>query len=171
MLELVFSNRAEALVEVLAERVAARQAGSGFWTPVPVVVPNPLVKRFVREGLAARLGAAVNLEFRFLESLVVASLGETRRLWTPEALTGRLLLRFQEPASLDPAVAAYLAGEDRDRKALQLAQRLGARFLDYALHRPEWVAQWRQGKEAGGAGWQGRLFAEADRALAQAGFV
>ncbi|HXC16391.1 MAG TPA: exodeoxyribonuclease V subunit gamma, partial [Holophagaceae bacterium] len=171
MLELVFSNRAEALIEVLAERVAARQAGDGFWRPVPIVVPNPLVKRFVREGLASRNGGAANLEFHFLESFVGAALGKDRKLWTPEALTGRLLARFQETGGLDAEVAAYLAGESRDRKALQLAQRLGHLFLDYALHRPDWVAQWRNGKEAGDARWQGRLFAEADRELAQAGFV
>lgn len=33
MLELVFSNRAEALIEALAERVAARQVGDGFGSP------------------------------------------------------------------------------------------------------------------------------------------
>ncbi|HZU52758.1 MAG TPA: exodeoxyribonuclease V subunit gamma, partial [Holophagaceae bacterium] len=171
MLELVFSNRAEALIEVLAERVAARQAGDGFWKPVPLVVPNPLVKRFVREGLADRNGSAANLDFHFLESLVGKALGEGRRLWTPEAATGRLLARFEEEGTLDAEVAAYLRGPDRDRKALQLAQRLGTLFLDYALHRPDWVAQWRTGKEAGESRWQGRLFAEVDRSLAQAGFV
>lgn len=171
MLELVFSNRAEALIEVLAERVAARQAGDGFWKPVPLVVPNPLVKRFVREGLADRNGSAANLDFHFLESLVGKALGEERRLWTPEAATGRLLARFEEEGTLDAEVAAYLRGPDRDRKALQLAQRLGTLFLDYALHRPDWVAQWRTGKEAGESRWQGRLFAEVDRSLAQAGFV
>ncbi|HET6329257.1 MAG TPA: exodeoxyribonuclease V subunit gamma [Holophagaceae bacterium] len=171
MLELVFSNRAEALIEVLAERVAARQAGGGFWKPVPIVVPNPLVKRFVREGLASRNGGAANLDFHFLESLVGSALGKDRKLWTPEAITGRLLARFQETGALDGEVAAYLAGEGRDRRALQLAQRLGHLFFDYALHRPDWVAQWRNGKEAGDARWQGRLFAQVDRVLAQAGFV
>lgn len=171
MLELVFSNRAEALIEVLAERVAARQAGDGFWKPVPIVVPNPLVKRFVREGLADRNGSAANLDFHFLESMVGQALGAGRSLWTPEAVTGRLLARFEAEAAPDGEVVAYLQGEGRDRKALQLAQRLGQLFLDYALHRPDWVAGWRSGKEAGGARWQGRLFAEVDRSLAQAGFV
>ncbi|HTL98251.1 MAG TPA: exodeoxyribonuclease V subunit gamma, partial [Holophagaceae bacterium] len=170
MLELVFSNRAEALLEALAERVAARQAGSGFWTPVPVVVPNPLVKRFVREGLAARNGVAANLDFRFLESLVEDALPEGRKLWTLEAVAGRLLVRFGS-GGLEPEVAAYLAGEGRGLKALQLAQRLAARFLDYALHRPDWVRQWRLGREAGGAGWQGRLFKAVDAELGGAGFV
>ena len=169
MLELVFSNRAEALIEVLAERVAARQAGSGFWKPVPIVVPNPLVKRFVREGLAARNGSAANLDFHFLESLFGKALAP-RRLWTPELLTGRLLLRFQADA-LEPAPAAYLAGDREGRKALQLAQRLGKLFHDYALHRPGWIRAWRRGAEAGAAGWQGRLFAEVDGELAGADFV
>lgn len=171
MLELVFSNRAEALIEVLAERVAARQAGDGFWQPVPIIVPNPLVERFVKEGLADRNGAAANLHFHFLESWVGQALGAERRLWTPEAITGRLLARFEDEGALDAEVSAYLRGAGRDRKALQLAQRLGHLFLEYALHRPDWVSTWRSGREAGGAHWQGRLFAEVDRSLAQAGFV
>lgn len=170
MLELVFSNRAEALIEALAARVAARQAGDGFWTPVPIVVPNPLVKRFVREGLAARNGAAANLDFAFLERALNDALPEGRRLWTPEAVAGRLLVAFESPA-LDAEVTAYLRGEGRGRKALQLAQRLASRFLDYALHRPDWVRQWRQGKEAGEAGWQGRLFKAVDAELSSAGFL
>ncbi|HET8901516.1 MAG TPA: exodeoxyribonuclease V subunit gamma, partial [Holophagaceae bacterium] len=170
MLELVFSNRAEVLIEALAERVAARQAGDGFWKPVPIVVPNPLVKRFVREGLAARNGAAANLGFGFLEGFLERALPAGRKLWTPEALAGRLLVAF-DAEGLDPEVAAYLRGESRGRKALQLAQRLGARFFEYALHRPDWVKQWRLGREAGDAGWQGRLFKVVDGALSSAGFV
>ncbi len=170
MLELVFSNRAEALLEALAERVAARQAGDGFWTPIPLVVPNPLVKRFVLDGLAARNGAAANLRFAFLEAMLDRALPEGRQLWTPEAVMGRLLVRF-DSGELEPEVAAYLAGEGRGRKALQLAQRLGARFLDYALHRPDWVKAWRQGKPAGHAEWQGRLFKAVDAELGRAGFL
>ena len=170
MLELVFSNRAEALIEALAARVAARQRGSGFWTPIPLIVPNPLVKRFVREGLAAKNGAAVNLDFTFLEKALDGALPEGRHLWTPEAVAGRLLVIF-DSAELDPEVAAYLRGEGRGRKALQLAQRLASRFLDYALHRPDWVRLWRRGQEAGGAGWQGRLFRAVDAELAAAGLL
>lgn len=170
MLELVFSNRAEALLEALAERVAARQAGDGFWKPIPLVVPNPLVKRFVQDGLAGRNGAAANLQFAFLEAMLDRALPEGRALWTPEAILGRLLVQF-DSGDLEPEVASYLAGEDRGRKALQLAQRLGARFLDYALHRPEWVRAWRQGREAGGAEWQGSLFRRVDAELGKAGFL
>ncbi|MBS1765894.1 MAG: exodeoxyribonuclease V subunit gamma [Acidobacteria bacterium] len=170
MLELIFSNRAEALIEALAARVAARQAGNGFWTPVPIIVPNPLVKRFVREGLAARNGAAANLHFAFLEQALNDALPEGRRLWTPEAVAGRLLVAF-EGEGLDGAIARYLQGEGRGRKALQLAQRLASRFLDYALHRPDWVRLWRQGKDAGEAGWQGRLFKAVDAELSSAGFL
>ncbi len=170
MLELLFSNRAEALLEALAERVAARQAGDGFWKPIPLIVPNPLVKRFVQDGLAAMNGAAANLHFAFLEAMLDRALPEGRKLWTPEAIVGRLLVRF-ESDELEPEVAAYLAGEGRGRKALQLAQRLGTRFLDYALHRPDWVKAWRQGKEAGSAAWQGRLFRSVDAELGKAGFL
>ncbi len=170
MLELVFSNRAEALLEAIAERVAARQAGDGFWEPIPLVVPNPLVKRFVQDGLAARNGAVANLSFAFLEAFLERALPDGRKLWTPEAILGRLLVRFDSD-DLEPEVAAYLAGEGRGRKALQLAQRLGTRFHEYALHRPEWVQAWRQGKEAGDARWQGRVFRAVDAELAKAGFL
>ncbi|MBS1784305.1 MAG: exodeoxyribonuclease V subunit gamma [Acidobacteria bacterium] len=170
MLELVFSNRAEALIEALAERVAARQVGDGFWKPIPILVPNPLVKRFVREGLAARNGAVANLDFAFLESRLERALPDGKKLWTPETLMGRLLLHF-EGRDLEPELAAYLAGTDRPRKALQLAQRLGARFHDYALHRPDWVRAWRKGQEAGKAGWQGQLFRVVDAELSKAGFL
>ncbi|HET8714261.1 MAG TPA: exodeoxyribonuclease V subunit gamma, partial [Holophagaceae bacterium] len=59
-------------------------------------------------------------------------------------------------------------------KALQLAQRLGARFLDYALHRPGWVQAWRRGANAGEAEedrWQGRLFRVVDAELGRAGWL
>lgn len=170
MLELVFSNRAEALIEALAARVAARQAGSGFWTPIPIVVPNPLVKRFVREGLAARNGAAANVTFCFLEQLLAKALPEGRHLWTPEAVAGRLLAAFDGPG-MEGEASAYLRGEGRGRKALQLAERMAARFLDYALHRPDWVRQWRLNADAAGAGWQGRLFRAVDAELSAAGFL
>ncbi|NTV76241.1 MAG: exodeoxyribonuclease V subunit gamma, partial [Holophaga sp.] len=49
MLELTYSNRTEALLDLLASRVRAeRAAGRGPWEPIRLVVPNPYFKEYLR---------------------------------------------------------------------------------------------------------------------------
>ena len=64
MLELSYSNRTEALLALLAERIRAeRAAGKGPWEAIHIVAPNPCFTEYLRQGLARELGVAANLHF------------------------------------------------------------------------------------------------------------
>ncbi len=156
MLQLVYSNRTEELLDALAEVLRARRAaGTHPLEPVELLVPNRNLEQMVRLSLAERLGVAANLRFRRLERFLaeLAAAGATgNRLLDAEALRGGVLALLHDPLALaDPAltpVRAYLEAPDRDGVALrrvQLAGRLGRLFEEYAYSRPEMLAAWPEG--------------------------
>lgn len=156
MLRLVYSNRTEELLAALAETLRERRAaGAHPLEPVELVVPNRNMEQYVRLGLAERLGVAGNLSFRRLERFVAdlaAAAVPGGRLVEAEALAGGVLaVLHDEQALAAPELApvrTYLAAPDADGVALrrvQLAERLGRLFEEYAYSRPEMLAAWRAG--------------------------
>ncbi len=68
MIELIYANKTERLVENLALNLQeGRKAGAHPLEPVELVVPNRNMEAFVSLGLAEHLGVAANLRFRRLE--------------------------------------------------------------------------------------------------------
>jgi exodeoxyribonuclease V gamma subunit len=151
------TNRLETLADALAEAVG--QGRSSLFEPVSVIVPNPLVETFVKQGLARRLGIAAHLRSSFLRSF----LHEVARAARPEVelvdrdrVQGELLALFHDPGALSGealgAVRDYLAGAEGDaldRKRVQLAGAVAGLFDEYTFTRPEMLAAWRAGQLAG----------------------
>jgi exodeoxyribonuclease V gamma subunit len=161
MIRLCYSNRFEALVDALAERITA--SGRSLFDPVHLVVPNPLVEGRVKEGLARRLGIAANVQARFLHHFlrdVAAAASPDVTIVDREAIELALLSLFHDPlrlASRDlDAVRGYLGSGDqgddrteqagRDRRRVQLATAVAELFEGYAYSRPDMLAVWREGR-------------------------
>ena len=185
MIRLAYSNRLEALLDALAENVAATQPT--LFDAVPLVVPNPFVESIVKQALARRLGIAAHVESRFLRGF----LGDVARATAPalrivdrDAIEGELLALFHDPARLASrdlaAVRGYLgesapdgdggggnderdAGQALDRRRAQLAAAIAQLFDEYAYSRPEMLDVWRRGALVAGVNepvqrWQRELW-------------
>ena len=186
MIRLTYSNRTEALVDALVERLEARRAsGISPLVPVHLVVPNRNLERFLELAIAEATGIAANLRFHRLERFVAR--------WVQRELPGArplgrrgyeslvLAALLDEAWLAEPEVAAlrhYLEageGEDpgaRDTRRAQLALRLGRLFEGYGYSRPELLAAWARGGSAPGGDaverWQAALWRRM-RALAGRG--
>ena len=176
MITLTYSNRTEALLDRLAERIQGeRQSGLDPWRPVQLVVPNAYLKEAVRMGLALRLGVAANLKFNYLDGIWRDLVPADRfRVLTAERMRGGLLAVFGDPAlmaqeALGP-VRTYLEGDPHGLKGVQLAGELARLFDEYQLSRPDWLDRWRLDAAAAagdpvGEAWQRQLWRGAVAAL------
>jgi exodeoxyribonuclease V gamma subunit len=149
------TNRLESLVDALADTVAGTR-GSLF-DPVSVIVPNPLIESFVKQGLARRLRIAAHVESSFLRGF----LHDVARASRPgvevvdrDRVEGELLSLFHDPGALTgpslSAVRDYLnaEGDALDRKRVQLAGALAALFDEYTFTRAEMLEAWRAPRRA-----------------------
>lgn len=154
MIHLCYSNRTEALLEALVERVGARASPLD---PLVVVVPNRHLERYVDIGVARALGVSANLRFvrleRFVRDWLSRASGEHTVL-DAEQLEALVLSVLLDPAALDTPelapVRAYLdaAGSDddaRDVRRVQLASRLARIYEEYGFSRFEMLDAWARG--------------------------
>jgi exodeoxyribonuclease V gamma subunit len=149
------TNRLEALLDALSDTVGdARQS---LFDPVTVVVPNPLIESFVKQGLARRLGIAVNVKASFLRGFLYDVARASRpevELVDRDRIEAELLGLFHDPGSISgaplAAVRDYLDadGDALDRKRVQLASSVAALFDEYTFTRPEVLEAWRAGASA-----------------------
>ena len=175
MLELSYSNRTEALLALLAERIRAeRAAGKGPWEAIHIVAPNPCFKEYLRQGLARELGVAANLHFTYLDGLWQELLvGDRRRLLAFDLLRAGLLAVLGDWAFLGREamrpVRDYLGDPAAHLKRVQLASELAKVFEEYQMSRPDWIDAWRAGRKATSdprlETWQSRLWLEVVRVL------
>jgi exodeoxyribonuclease V gamma subunit len=156
------SNRAEALVDVLAEIVTP---------PLPdptaaecIVVQGRGMERWLSMELARRLGVWANPDFPFPRHLILRTLADLLGLdvaapspfepeilrWSVADLLGRFLTR---PEFVE--IRTYLAGDDRGIRRVQLAHRIADTFDQYVVYRPEMVLEWERG---GDTHWQALLW-------------
>ena len=176
MLELSYSNRTEALLALLAERIRAeRAAGKGPWEAIHIVAPNPCFKEYLRQGLARELGVAANLHFTYLDGLWQELLvGDRRRLLAFDLLRAGLLAVLGDWAFLGREamrpVRDYLGDPAAHLKRVQLASELAKVFEEYQMSRPDWIDAWRAGASGrtpddAMEGWQAQLWREVVRVL------
>ncbi len=152
-------------LETLADRLAAvlREPLASALTPDVVVVQNTGMARWLSLHLARALGVCANVRFR----LPAAFLWETYRAVVPDAsdtsavepdvATWHLMALLDEvgdEARFEP-VRRYLGDGTDDRKRYELARRLADTFEQYQVYRPEWIAAWEAGDDAG---WQPELW-------------
>ncbi len=97
MIELVYSNMTERLLETLAKNIQEwREHDAHPLDPVELVAPNRNLESWIRLGLARSEGVAANLRFRRLERFIGEIVSET----CPGIL---------RPVDLDTVEAAVLA--------------------------------------------------------------
>ena len=102
MIRFCCSNRLEALVEALAATVGAGR--TSLFDPVTLVVPNPLVEGYVKQGLARRLGIAANVQTRFLRGFlrdVAAKSAPDATIVDRDLMEGALLALFHDQGWLN----------------------------------------------------------------------
>jgi exodeoxyribonuclease V gamma subunit len=140
---------------VLAERLALDldPESLGPFDDEFVVVHNYGMRRWVRQEIARRLGVAASLRLDFpgkfcrdIARLVTGDEGSTDPRFRREAMTWRILDRFEQGVSENPdfsAVHRFLADGDT-RKRLGLATRAAACLDDYQLYRPDVLALWEE---------------------------
>jgi exodeoxyribonuclease V gamma subunit len=158
VIRLCYSNRIEALLDALAESIARERRS--LFDPVHLVVPNPLLSHFVKQGLARRLGIAANVDVGYLRGFlrgVAEATAPERPIADHDLVEGELLALFHDGKRLGSrdlqAVRGYLGErgdgavdeEGHDRRRVQLAATVAGLFDEYAFSRPEMLAAWRSG--------------------------
>ena len=154
MIRLAYSNQTEALLSDMARRVEEARARVGLYESIHIVVPNPNVEAYVKQGLAERLGIAANLKTSFLATLVRDVLRDAApdvRVIDRGLLEGQVLsVLLDEQAMAHPELAAARAwlrsaGESTqtmDEHRFQLAMQLARLFDEYAGSRPQMLDAW-----------------------------
>jgi exodeoxyribonuclease V gamma subunit len=160
MIQLVTSNRTERLVQALVEKLAGR---ADPLSPIPVVVPNLPVERWLEMRIAERLGIAANLRFVRLERFVVEQIeraqraagAEPRPILDVARLEGVLLAVMLDCEALarDADLAPLRdwlssAGDDedaRERRIASMASRMARLYWEYQLFRADMIERWSSG--------------------------
>lgn len=177
-LTLHYSNRAERLLDALAEALhERRRSGASPLEEATVAVPGPLVETWLKLGLARRTGLFANVRFRFLSGALEDALATALpgvRVADGAVHRGLLLRLLHDDALLGEddlsPVSGYLGaagpGPDAvDRRRWQLAERLAQLFEEYGFSRAETLAAWPRGAlldpaspHAAAERWQRRLW-------------
>lgn len=161
-MHIIRSNRAEALVDVLARRIAD--------APLPpheaewVVVPSAAVGRWLSLELATRFGAWANPCFPFprraLEQVLATTPDDDREraaLFEPEslqwAIAKALPLLADHPAFAP--VTRYLSANESSTGRLRLSRQLADHYDRYIVYRPDLLARWERQPDSD---WQGLLW-------------
>ncbi|UZN01999.1 exodeoxyribonuclease V subunit gamma [Cellulomonas sp. S1-8] len=170
------SERADVLVDALADLLADVPAGTDPFAREVVAVPTRGVERWVAQRLAHRLGAGpggeagvcahIDLEppARLVRDAVAAATGTSRDddPWEPGRLVWHVLRAVDDAVATGASWAAPLARHVTDEpgarddvragRRLRLAQRLAGAFTAYAAQRPSLVVAWAAGRDDDGAG-------------------
>ena len=158
------SNRLEILADQLADEMA-RQPGDPL-APERIVVPHPLLGRWLRLALASRLGIAAHLSTELPAEFAWAVMHEAMPELSEEQPFSPSRLRWRIYEALAPEASPawqegdqlrdYLADED-PRKRFELATRLAHVYDRCLLYRPAWIRAWQAGETPH---WQARLWHE-----------
>lgn len=154
MLHVHFSNRYEALVDILRDRLDARDRG--VFAADQVIVPSAAVRRSLTLALADQYGICANVEFAFLARWLwqqirrVVPDAAPESPFAPEVLAWRIHAAFLQPdwLAVHPRLHGYLDGAD-DVMRYDLACRVAAVFDQYLTYRPQWLQAWAEGRPAG----------------------
>jgi exodeoxyribonuclease V gamma subunit len=150
------SNRTEALVAVLAERL--RGAIDDPFRPIEVVVGSRGMERHLRHALAEKLHICANMEFPFPAAAIddlLPGLDEVLDPWSTNAMTWALLEVLPACAAAPGAepLRRYLGVPNPrgtiDARTWGLARRIADLFDSYITYRPGLITNWAQGSNEG----------------------
>lgn len=152
-LQVTYSNRLEALIACMAERLP-----SDPLAPTTIVVPSAAVERFVALELVRWRGVTMNVRFVRLESWLERTLDVP--LLNRAEFEDRYLALACDPAlereSSDGPLGAFVEyvrssgvpwnARASARRRLEWARRLARLHAEYALTRPDWIRAWNEGR-------------------------
>jgi exodeoxyribonuclease V gamma subunit len=156
------------LVAPLVRRLAEAPPADPF-APVEIAVPSRGMERWLTQRLAADLGATggeagicANVRFPFpgavVQRVLASVLGDAPEVdpWSPDRLAWPLLSVLEDLPADDvwaPLRSHLLEqGAPAARRRFPLARRIADLFDRYALHRPDLVAGWAEGRDVGADG-------------------
>lgn len=174
MLRIISSNRQEALLDALAERLRVPVDDNPL-TPERVVAERGM-NTWVLQQLAERHGIAANIDFQLPAGFVWQALralvpGVPRQSQFDAAPLAWRLMRLLRPLLAEPAfqpIARYLRDDADGRKLHQLCGRVATAFNDYLVYRPDMILGWAKGRLATDSPdetWQLRLWQAVTREL------
>ena len=149
------ASRVEALLDPLLGLLRAAPPAHVL-APHELIAAHPGMRKWLGRELALRQGPhgiAANLRIElpsaWLDRLARDVLGEDAialRPYRRELLRWRILEKLD--VIDDAELASYLAGDatTRERRRFQLADRLARLYSQYLVYRPDWLADWAQGR-------------------------
>ena len=154
MIELLYSNRMDALLPALDAGIQAERRAHGPWQPIRIIVPNQATAWCIERYLIQSQGIAANLDFGFMGNLIQAFLPEGAALIDRPAIQGVLLRRFRSGAGLEGAAFAqihsYLQSPLDPKRLAQLSFRLAGLLEEYLFSRPAWAGAWEAAADPAG---------------------
>jgi exodeoxyribonuclease V gamma subunit len=168
-LNIYTSNRMENLVSALAD-VLARPLSAPL-APEVIVMQSKGMQRWLAMELAKRFGVWANCDYPFPNAMVWRLFGQMLHEipestpFSSEVMTWRimgLLPSLLEKEAFAP-LRRYLAGERRNLKRLQLAEKIADSFDQYTLFRPDMLLAWEEGTWREEDEWQALLWRELAR--------
>lgn len=149
-MELIRSNRTEALADALAAKVRSQPLGP-FDKDV-VVVQSRGMERWLMLALTKRLGIWANPWFPFPRALIEWVLGELGAGQSDDTKAydrGRLKWSVAEQLRQAPPtdLSGYLSTSGNDDRLLRLSTSVASVFDEYVMYRPDLLDRWARGEE------------------------
>lgn len=167
-LHLITSNRLENLVDRLANRM--KEDTLPVFEPETIVVQSKGMQQWLNLQIAQRNRISAHIHFPFPKAFVngvFEALGNdcVEDRYAPEVLTWKImsvLPDFLEKPEFEQ-VRHYCGDVANALKLYQLSEKIGQLFDYYLIHRPDWINQWDNGKNAlkssiEGSQWQSELW-------------
>jgi exodeoxyribonuclease V gamma subunit len=161
-------SRTERLADTLAALLEAERPANPLIAQT-VVVAHPGLKRWLLgrfahwPGSNGGHGIAANIEmilpWQWFERVARRTLGDEALIggaYRSEVLRWRLLMALPTLGSTE--IAAYLDGDDSERRRFQLAEYLAGLYTQYLTYRPDWILDWEQHPGKHARDWQAVLW-------------
>ncbi|WP_034834992.1 exodeoxyribonuclease V subunit gamma [Endozoicomonas numazuensis] len=154
MFTIYHSNQLDLLKDLLIDRIQ-RDPLPNPLEDEQILVQSPGMAQWLRQALAESMGIAASLNFplpaSFLWDMFVKVLPEVprRSAFNKEAMTWKLMSLLPEMLDQEAfqALRHYLADDNDTVRCYQLAGKVADIFDQYLVYRPEWMADWEQGKD------------------------
>ncbi|WP_252180465.1 exodeoxyribonuclease V subunit gamma [Endozoicomonas sp. 4G] len=149
------SNQLDLLKDLLIDRIQ-RDPLPNPLADEQILVQSPGMAQWLRQELAQSMGIAASLSFplpaSFLWEMFVKVLPDVpkRSAFNKEAMTWKLMSLLPDMLNEEAfkPLRHYLADDSDTVRCYQLAGKVADLFDQYLVYRPEWVADWEQGKDA-----------------------